>query len=41
MAIKMGIEELDPMVQQASKKYGIPAALIHAVIQRESSGRLQ
>lgn len=39
MAIKMGIEELDPMVQQASKKYGIPAALIHAVIQRESSGR--
>lgn len=39
MAIRMGIEELDPMVQQASKKYGIPAALIHAVIQRESSGR--
>lgn len=39
MTIRMGIEELDPMVQQASKKYGIPAALIHAVIQRESSGR--
>ncbi|QYC96899.1 catalytic lytic transglycosylase [Escherichia phage vB_EcoP_HC-25922] len=39
MSIRMGIEELDPMVQQASKKYGIPAALIHAVIQRESSGR--
>lgn len=39
MTIRMGVSELDPMVQQASKKYGIPAALIHAVIQRESSGR--
>lgn len=39
MARVMGVSELDPLVQQASKKYGIPSALIHAVIQRESSGR--
>lgn len=39
MAIVMGREELSPMVQQAAQKYGIPANLIHAVIQRESSGR--
>lgn len=39
MAKIMGVSELDPLVQQASKKYGIPPALIHAVIQRESSGR--
>lgn len=39
MAIVMGRRELSPMVQQAAQKYGIPAELIHAVIQRESSGR--
>lgn len=39
MAIVMGRKELSPMVQQAAQKYGIPADLIHAVIQRESSGR--
>lgn len=39
MAIVMGRRELSPMVQQAAQKYGIPADLIHAVIQRESSGR--
>lgn len=38
MAIVMGKQELSPLVQQAAKKYGIPANLIHAVIQRESSG---
>lgn len=35
----LGVSELDPLVQQAAKKYGIPAALVHAVIQRESSGK--
>lgn len=39
MAIVMGRQELSPMVQKAAQKYGIPANLIHAVIQRESSGR--
>lgn len=39
MAIVMGREEVRSMVQQAAQKYGIPANLIHAVIQRESSGR--
>lgn len=39
MAIVMGRQELSPMVQRAAQKYGIPANLIHAVIQRESSGR--
>lgn len=39
MTIIMGRQQLSPMVQEASRKYGIPANLIHAVIQRESSGR--
>lgn len=39
MAEVMGQQELSPLVISASKKYGIPAGLISAVIQRESSGR--
>lgn len=39
MATRMSAEQLSPLIQAAAQKYGIPANVIAAVIQRESGGR--